>query len=118
MKWFIGPLLFLLIFTVSCTTQAPVLEPSPSSQPTVPTPPTHATSGIENSETVAPVVLQYPDAERLSQVDIYHGVEVADPYRWFEEMDSEQTAEWVRAQNQLSRDYLESISIRKDIKGY
>ena len=115
MKRFIGYLLFLLIFTISCTTQAPVQAPSPSSQPASPTPPTPATSGIESRETVAPVALQYPDAERLLQVDIYHGVEVADPYRWFEELDSAQTNEWVRAQNQLSQDYLESISIRKDI---
>ena len=115
MKGFIGSLLFLLIFTVGCTTQAPVHAPSPSSQPTSPTPPTPATSGTESRETVASIVLQYPDAERLSQVDIYHGVEVADPYRWFEELDSDQTTEWVRAQNQLSQHYLESISICKDI---
>jgi len=44
MKGFIGSLLFLLIFTVSCTTQAPIHAPSPSSQPTSPTPPTPAST--------------------------------------------------------------------------
>lgn len=43
----------------------------------------------------------YPQAERGSQVDVYHGTSVADPYRWLEDVDSPQTQAWVKAQQNL-----------------
>jgi len=61
-------------------------------------------------------VLQYPVAPRGSQVDQYGSVSVADPYRWFEDLDSAQTKAWVTAENSLSQPYLEAISTRSWIK--
>jgi len=60
--------------------------------------------------------LQYPDSERGAHVDSYHGTEVPDPYRWLEDLDSEQTARWVAAQNGLSEPYLEGIPKREGFK--
>lgn len=60
--------------------------------------------------------LEYPESRRVVQIDSYHGVEVEDPYRWLEELDSEETKAWVDAQNALSRPYLENISKREAIK--
>ena len=60
--------------------------------------------------------LDYPEAKRGEQVDDYHGIQVADPYRWLEELDGEETKEWVEAQNKLSRPYLEKIPQRTAIK--
>ena len=59
---------------------------------------------------------KYPPARRTRHVDVYHGVAVADPYRWMEKLDRGRTKRWVEAQNQLSQPYLESIPARTWIK--
>jgi len=64
---------------------------------------------------VAPLPLSYPPAARGSQVDVYHGVKVADPYRWMEDIDSPETRAWVQAEGNLSREYLSAIPGRRAI---
>lgn len=58
----------------------------------------------------------YPETRKIDQVDDYHGVTVADPYRWLEDPDSEETKAWVEAQNQVTFGYLEQISQRDRLK--
>jgi len=58
----------------------------------------------------------YPPARKSDQVDDYHGVKVADPYRWLEDLDSEETRAWVEAENKLSFAYLASIPARTPLK--
>ena len=60
--------------------------------------------------------LPYPSAARGSQVDVYHGVSIADPYRWLEDTDSPETKAWVEAENKLSDSYLATIPERPAIK--
>ena len=55
---------------------------------------------------------QYPQTRKVPQVDTYHGVTVADPYRWLEDDMSAETAAWVEAQNKLTFGYLERIPFR------
>lgn len=57
----------------------------------------------------------YPATLRGEQVDCYHGVAVADPYRWLEN-DDERTRRWIAAQNALSQPYLAAIPARGRIK--
>jgi prolyl oligopeptidase len=59
---------------------------------------------------------KYPAARKADQVDEYHGVKVADPYRWLEDLDSEETRAWVEAQNKLSFGFLESVPARASLK--
>lgn len=53
----------------------------------------------------------YPETKTVDQVDDFHGTEVADPYRWLEDdvRESEDVAAWVKAQNELTFDYLKKI---------
>jgi len=60
--------------------------------------------------------LHYPPSPRGEQLDSYHGVSVADPYRWLEDVDSEQTRAWVEAQGRLTSEYLAKIPERDAIR--
>lgn len=61
-------------------------------------------------------MLDYPVSQKGDQVDVYHGVSVADPYRWLENPDTPATQAWVSAQNQVTNAYLKQIPEREAIK--
>src|SRR5690606_6851157 len=44
------------------------------------------------------------------------GTGVADPYRWMESIDSDETRAWVEAQNEITFGYLGTIDARKPIQ--
>lgn len=58
----------------------------------------------------------YPETRKSNHVDIYHGQEVKDPYRWLEDDNSMETGDWVTAQNVVTRGYLDEIPFRNKIK--
>ena len=58
---------------------------------------------------------EYPTSPRVDHADVVHGITVADPYRWLEEIDSEQTQRWIKAQNETSSSYLAKIPQREAI---
>ena len=60
--------------------------------------------------------LSYPETSKVDTVDIYFETEVPDPYRWLEDDLSEQTADWVKAQNKVTFSYLNQIDFRDKIK--
>jgi prolyl oligopeptidase len=63
--------------------------------------------------------LSYPEARRTDHVDHYHDIEVPDPYRWLEQdpRSSREVADWITAENRVTRDYLDKIPRRKSIEG-
>ena len=60
--------------------------------------------------------LQYPETRMGDVVDTYFGVQVADPYSWLEDDNSEETKAWVQAQNKVTFDYLGGIRFRDQIR--
>jgi len=59
---------------------------------------------------------QYPVAKKVDTVDTYFGVQVADPYRWMENDTAQETADWVKAENDVTFGFLDKIPYRDKIK--
>ena len=55
---------------------------------------------------------RYPQTRRDDVVEVLHGRRIADPYRWLEDPESAETADWVKRQNERTADYLESLPDR------
>ncbi|TWU61078.1 prolyl oligopeptidase family serine peptidase [Crateriforma conspicua] len=62
------------------------------------------------------MTLEYPETKTVDVVDNYHGRQVADPYRWLEDVESDETAAWVQAQNQLTQSYLSELPSRSKFR--
>lgn len=58
----------------------------------------------------------YPVTTKGTVVDDYHGAKVPDPYRWLEELDTDQTRSWVEAQNALTFGFLKNLPQRTAIR--
>ena len=58
----------------------------------------------------------YPVSNKVDTIDTYFGEEVSDPYRWLEDDNSDQTAVWVKSQNDITFSYLDNISFKDKIK--
>ena len=65
---------------------------------------------------VAQQKINYPKAKTVDVVDDYFGTKVADPYRWLEDDNSQATAQWVKAENEVTQAYLKKIPFRDKVK--
>ena len=59
--------------------------------------------------------LHYPNTKKVDQIKDYHGMMIADPYRWLEDTDSTDTALWIKAQNELTQSFLSDIPAKAHI---
>lgn len=48
----------------------------------------------------------YPSARKGNLVETIHGLKIADPYRWLEDVESEETKKFVQEQQALTDSYL------------
>ena len=60
--------------------------------------------------------VDYPRSKTVDVFDTYHGQVVSDPYRWLEDLDSEETQSWVKTQNQFTDQYLTTLPEIEAIK--
>ncbi len=54
----------------------------------------------------------YPPSRQGDVVDVYGDTRVADPYRWMEDLESPEVAQWVAAQNAVTRAHLDTLPHR------
>jgi prolyl oligopeptidase len=73
-------------------------------------------SPFEPSLSQPSLQLTYPVTRTIDCVEDYHGTSVADPYRWLEDPNSEETQAWIAAQNQVTDAYLQQLPIRETLK--
>ena len=62
------------------------------------------------------ITVKYPATKKVDTVNNYFGTKIADPYRWLENDTSKATAEWVKAENAVTFDYLSKIPFREKIR--
>lgn len=72
-------------------------------------------TGIMATSCAQQKAISYPQTATVDTVDTYFGVSVPDPYRWLENDTSAATASWVKAQNEITNNYLEHIPFRQDL---
>lgn len=60
--------------------------------------------------------IEYPQTKKVDVTDDYFGTTVEDPYRWLEDDNSEETSEWVKAQNEVTFAYLNKLPYRDEIR--
>ena len=91
---------------------------TPAAAPTSPAPPPAPPAAVEPATRPPPqrTGFAYPPARRGDVVETHHGVKVADPYRWLEDMDSAETHQWVSAQNTLTDAYLAKLPGREALR--
>jgi len=93
------------LLLVACT------KPAMTDGPTAPAP--HASSPAASESGPA---LDYPPTRRDDVVDTIHGQAVADPYRWLEDVEAPEVQAWMKAQDELARDYLGSLPMRDQLE--
>jgi prolyl oligopeptidase len=94
------PLFFSLVVAMTLTASQPSAAPSPEIKP--------AKTGSGE--------LVYPVAKKGPQVDTYHGTQVADPYRWLENLDASDTRAWIDAENKVTSAFLAQSPDRERLK--
>ncbi|KAK3879670.1 hypothetical protein Pcinc_015778 [Petrolisthes cinctipes] len=72
--------------------------------------------GAKKGYHTSSVRMEYPKIRRDDTMEELHGIKVADPYRWLEDPDSEETKKFVDAQNAVTTPYLEKCTVREAIK--
>ena len=60
--------------------------------------------------------MRYPPARRLDLVEELHGFRVADPYRWLEDAETEDTEGWSKAQDELLAEWMDGRPGREALR--
>jgi len=59
---------------------------------------------------------KFPETKVINVVDNYHGKDVADPFRWLEDVDDGDVVAWTKAQNRFTREFIRQVDEDQTIK--
>lgn len=108
MKFFLHLLLIAILFN-SCKQESSQSNNSTANKSTENM--AFETIEVQNSP------IEYPETRTDSSVtDTYFDTEVVDPYRWLEDDMSDETAEWVKAQNEVTDSYMDKVDFRDKVR--
>ena len=62
------------------------------------------------------ITVKYTQTKKVDTVNTYFGTAVPDPYHWLEYDRTEETADWVKRQNEVTYGYLDNIPFRRELK--
>ena len=62
------------------------------------------------------IKVNYPETIKKAIIDTLFGTEVIDNYRWLEDDRSEETENWIKAENEVTFNYLSKIPYREEVK--
>lgn len=78
--------------------------------------PDETTTGTESVHTdYTAIAVEYTDSKRIDSIVDYHGTEINDPFRWMEDQNAEDVADWVDRQIAVTEGYLSQIPFRQAI---
>lgn len=78
---------------------------------------TTATNSQKDDQNKAAMPLNYPETRKDTSIkDTLFGKVITDPYRWLEDDRATETEAWVKAQNEVTFNYLENIPYRDELK--
>jgi len=60
--------------------------------------------------------ITYPNTRKVDTVANYFGTRIADPYRWMENIESPEVAQWVKEQNAITMPFLDALPGRDTFK--
>ncbi len=70
----------------------------------------------EEKQSKNDISVNYPETAKKPVVDEYFGTKVTDNYRWLEDDRSAETEAWVKAENEVTFDYLSKVPYREQLK--
>jgi prolyl oligopeptidase len=109
----------LILAAAACASPAKSTAPTPAPAAAAAAP-TAATAAAPSSPATpsapAPAGLRYPATRTDKVVETHHGVAIADPYRWLEDMGSAETQRWVRDQNAWTDAHLATLPGREALR--
>ncbi|MEO7313249.1 MAG: prolyl oligopeptidase family serine peptidase [Chitinophagaceae bacterium] len=58
---------------------------------------------------------KYPNSKTVDSSDTWHGVTIKDPYRWLENLQSDETKNWYKAENNFSSEIMDKLPMTKEL---
>ncbi len=73
-------------------------------------------SCVQTQTSKFPKIKNYPQSRTVAESDTYHGIEVKDPYRWLENMETDEVKSWIANQDSFTSSFIDTLSVRSTVE--